>query len=1272
MVALASAFVRIRPSTDKREFQKTGGDVGKAAGDAAAKGFNDQFTKGTDGRIRDSKGRFVKDGEDAGRGAGEGFGEQFTRGSDGRLRDSRGKFVKDSEAAGRSGGSKAGDAFSFGFGDRTKKLASQLGANLKLAAGVFVPLGLAGAVAQIGKIGIAYEDNLNIFKTVSKATGKQMDEVADKARALGADVTLPGVSAAGAAAAMTELAKAGFTVQESMDAAQGTLQLARIANISEADAAEIAANAVNAFGIEAKDTGKVVDQLAAAANSSSIEVTEASASFKQAAAVFSGLQGAAVGPQEAITELNTAIAILGNNGIKGSDAGTSLKQALLQLTGPSGPAKAAMISIAQAAQGANITLDQQKAILYGNANAREKAINAIDKMNPKLANSGDIAYDAAGKMRPLKDIIDLVTRGTKDMTQEDRNMAITKIFGADATRSILALMKGGLPVYEQQRQAILQQGAAADVAKAKNAGLGGAIDNVKSQFENAAIAIYNQVKGPLTSGLNAIAGQLPTIFGYIGTFASFIRDNIGTIRDWALAIGAVTIALKINSTMLAIQAAGGVVKAIQGIGIITRITQGWAAAQALLNATLIANPIGVVIVAITALIAGLVLLYRHNQAFRNIVQAVWAAIKSAIAATVNWITGTAWPAIVSAWNAIAAAAKWLYQNVILPVWNAIKAVIDFVVKAVTLYIQALITEWKILSGAAMWLWHNIFQPVFGAIQKIVEIWWLAVRVAFAAFVKIVQAVLGPVITWLGNMFSSVFAWIQARVAQWWQGMKILFDLFKAYVLGPVVGAIQTTLGFFQRIFAAIGVVVANWWSAHVRPYIELFKIGWAELSARISGVWNNGIKPIFAAFISFVRDKVVGGFSTAVSAITGSWDKVKEAARKPVAFVVNQVINPFINGLNKAASVVGVKDRVEPIKGFATGGQIPGRPSLSDNMLASITGTGRPLAVASGEFITNTRSTLANLPLVKAINAKRGKVTRADIDPYLDGNDGPGVGDGIGDSWNRIVGGAKGALSFVTNPAAALRKAAEAVIARVPGAGMLRDTVVGSARRTINGAVDFIKDKLSFGGGIGGEGVFGGWQGMRQLIHNRFPDLNMISGFRQGATTLTGNRSYHAIGRAVDYPPVRALAEWIRSTFGSKTKELITPWQDLNLNNGQPHTYTGAVWNQHNFPGGNAHVHWAAKHGGLVSAMSGMPIRLFDQGGFWPSGTLGANLSGRTEYVNPDGAGAAGITVIVQPGAFNGAVIANEKQAEDMVVKGFTSAVRSRRITAASIGARAR
>jgi hypothetical protein len=1231
MVALASAFVRLRPQPDSTEFRKQGAKMGTEAGTAAGRTFGDGFSKDATGRLRTANGKFATDAKKAlgaaGGASGSSFGDGFYRDASGKLRQANGRFATDAQKrmleGGGAAGASFGDAFNREGGGRIRKGFSSLKNEL---GPLLVPLGVAGAVAAIGKIGIEYENNLNTLKAVTNATGAEMAKVSERARALGADINLPGVSAAGAARAMTELSKAGFTVQQSMDAAKGTLQLARIAAIGEGEAAEIAANAVNAFGIKATEVNKVVDQLAATANSSSVEIKEVSYSFKQAAAVFSGVQGPAIGAQESITELNTAIGILGNNGIKGSDAGTSLKQMLLQLTGPSEQAKDQMAFLALNARSANISLEQQNQVLHGSKKVRGEALAQIAKMNPGMQDMGDIAYDANGKMRGLREILDLTAKGTKNMTQEEKNYAVTQIFGADASRAVLALLKGGLPVYDQMRAKVLQQGSAAKVAAAQNAGLGGAIDNVKSQFENAAISIYDQVKGPLTQGLNALAGVLAPLAGGIATFGAFVRENGETIKQWAIAIGVVTLALKINSAMLAVQAAGGLLAYVKGIRIVTGTTRVWAGAQALLNATLLANPIGLAIVALAALGAAIYLAYKNSETFRRIVQVVWGAIKTAIAATVDWFVGTAWPSLKRAYDQLAAAAMWLWKNIILPVWNGIKAVIGVVVTVVRGYISLIVAEFRLIASVATWLWKNIFTPVFAAIRKVVEIWWFAMRVAFAAFVKIIRAAVMPVVRSAGSLFSTIFRVIRAAVSAWWADMKRLFGLFRQYVVGPLMNALRTMLAGWRTIFSAVSRVVRGWWTGTVSPIFATVRRGWQALAAAFSAVYNGKIKPLFSAFIGFMRNNVAGAFKTAVNTIRAAWAKVQEAARKPVAFVVNRVINPFIGGLNAAAKVVGVKDRIAPISGFASGGQVPGSrpPGGADNHFARVKQTGKLFAIGSKEFITNSKSTEANLPLVKAINAKRGKVTRDDVDPFLDGNDGHGRGDGIGDLFKKIMAPFRGAASVIADPGKAMRNVANSLLAKIPGSGQLVSMIRSASSRLISGAANWLSNLGLSGGAIGGGGVAGGWKGMQRLISGRFPGLGMISGFRRGARTLSGNRSYHSLGRAVDYPPNRALAAWIRGTYGGKTKELITPFQDLNLHNGRPHRYTGAVWNQHNFAGGNAHVHWAARDGGLVTGKTGMPVKLFDQGGFWPSGTAGINLSGRTEYVEPNRDGKAG------------------------------------------------
>jgi hypothetical protein len=113
---------------------------------------------------------------------------------------------------------------------------------------------------------------------------------------------------------------------------------------------------------------------------------------------------------------------------------------------------------------------------------------------------------------------------------------------------------------------------------------------------------------------------------------------------------------------------------------------------------------------------------------------------------------------------------------------------------------------------------------------------------------------------------------------------------------------------------------------------------------------------------------------------------------------------------------------------------------------------------------------------------------------------------------------------------------------------------------------------------------------MVRVLKQAFPGLGLISGYRPGSRTLSGGWSYHGLKRAVDYPPSVAMAEWVYNNYKRQTKEFISPFQRYNIHNGQSHTYTGAVWSQHNFAGGNAHNHWAMDRGGTLQPGWNPPI----------------------------------------------------------------------------------
>ena len=172
-----------------------------------------------------------------------------------------------------------------------------------------------------------FEQELNVFQATTGATATQMARVSEAAHRLGADIALPAVSAADAAQSMSQLARAGLSVEDSIQGARGVLELASAAQISNADAAELTASALNAFNLEGEDAVHVADLLANAANNAQGSISEMGAAMQQASAIAH---------QVGFSLDNTiaTLTIFARHGLRGSDAGTSLRTALSRLIAP--------------------------------------------------------------------------------------------------------------------------------------------------------------------------------------------------------------------------------------------------------------------------------------------------------------------------------------------------------------------------------------------------------------------------------------------------------------------------------------------------------------------------------------------------------------------------------------------------------------------------------------------------------------------------------------------------------------------------------------------------------------------------------------------------------------------------------------------------------------------------------------------------------------------------------------------------------------------------
>lgn len=379
------------------------------------------------------------------------------------------------------------------------------GATLAASARFLVAAAAVTTFAQALQGSAAFEQNLAVFRATAGATADEMERVSASARALGRDLTLPGVSSADAAEAMAELAKAGLSVEDAIAGARGVLQLATAAAISNSQAVELAANAINAFGLAGRDATAVADTFANAANAAQGSIVDIGTAFQQASAA---------GRQSGLSFQDTAtfLTVLARNGLRGSDAGTSLRTALIRLIRPS-----------------------------------EEAARRMRALGIEIR-------DANGNIRP--EIFQNITQAVAGLGPAARDSFIAMIGGQDAFRAISILGRQSTRDLIRLRAELRQQGTAAELAEARMEGLRGAFE----AFGNSAQAVGNRIGAAVGPG---IASFVRDLAGGLDAFGQ--NRQVGTalsgVADAVRALAAATRSL-VEPAKLAASALAGVANSI--------------------------------------------------------------------------------------------------------------------------------------------------------------------------------------------------------------------------------------------------------------------------------------------------------------------------------------------------------------------------------------------------------------------------------------------------------------------------------------------------------------------------------------------------------------------------------------------------------------------------------------------------------------------------------------------------------------------------------------
>jgi TP901 family phage tail tape measure protein len=778
---------------------------------------------------------------------------------------------------------------------------SKTGKTMSMA--ITAPLVAAGGMAV--KAAADFESMGNTFKAVSGATSEQFQRMSELAKELGNDMTLPGTSATDAAAAMTELVKAGLSVDDTFKAAKATLQLSAAAQIDNAEAAKIVGQALNAFGLSGDKAITVADLLANSANASAGGITDMAYAL-QAGASVANMAG------QSIEDFTTAISLMANAGVTGSDAGTSLKSMFMSLISPT------------------------------------------DKAAKTMKKYGLNVYDANGQLKPLPELVSLFSSKLGGMTDQQRNATLATIFGSDAIRAANIVLIKGAGKWDGMSEAVNKAGGAAEVAGSKMQGTKGKIEALKSNLETLAITIGEK----LLPFVNKLVDGLSKIIDWFSNLSPSTQDMILKMLALAAAIGPLILIL--GKFMEAFSAIGKGIKLVsKGFGLAKGAISGFKIALGALT-----SPIGIAVLAIAGIVTAAILIYKNWdkisawlkqiwQSIADFASSVWGGIVDFFSTLWDSVSGfftDAWNGIKETlsglWNGIKEFAsgvwegiknailepiqkvlqwlriKWLEQQafedsvfnkmkeIAASIWDGIKAVIMAPVIFVTETVPQLFQKFvDLIINAFQWLYnHNYY------FQDLVDF----IVNAFNWLKDTAVAIWNGIVTFLTNLWNgiketaiTVWTAVSDFFTNTWNAIKniavTVWNAIKTF-LSTIWNGIKTVAmtiwnaikAFFSTLFNGIKIVATTVWNA-IKTFLSTV---WNGIKTVASSIWN-GIKNTISSLFTSAKTSVVNTANDLKTSISNIWNNIWSTIKGMASKIWNAVVEPFNIAKGKVLNIVG-------------------------------------------------------------------------------------------------------------------------------------------------------------------------------------------------------------------------------------------------------------------------------------------------------------------------------------------------------------------------------
>ena len=530
------------------------------------------------------------------------------------------------------------------------------------------------------------------MSTLDGQSVNTMDALSNLAQEMGASTAF---SATECAEALNYLALAGYDTQEMADTLPTVLNLAAAGGIDLASASDMVTDAMSALGMKTSEADKMVDQMAKTASTTNTSVAQLGEGILTIGATAKSVKGGTA-------ELNTALGILANNGIKGAEGGTHLRNIILSLQNPT------------------------------------------DKAAGSLKQLGVSVYDSEGNMRSMNDILGDLNKSMDGMTSEEKANIISTIFNKTDLSSVNALLANTGNTWDELQASIENSGGAAgQMADTQLDNLQGQLTLLKSALEGLAIS-FGQLLMP---AIKTIVGWVQKFVDWLNGMDEGTKKVVVTIALLAAALGPVLIIVgkvisAVGTIMTVVPKIAGAIKVVKG-------------AFAALNTTMLANPIVLIIAAIAALVAAFIYLWNNCDGFRQFWINLWENVKQVAVAVWEGLKTF----FASAWQAISATASAVWGGIksfFSMIWNGIKTIFSTVVEVIKTIITTYFNIYKTIITTVFNAIKTVITTVWNGIKTVITTVVTGIQTFLSTAWNTIKTVVTTVVNGIKTAVSTAF------------------------------------------------------------------------------------------------------------------------------------------------------------------------------------------------------------------------------------------------------------------------------------------------------------------------------------------------------------------------------------------------------------------------------------------------------------------------------------------------------------------------------------